>query len=146
MNRRDMLKAGLAAGAVGLAPRFAAAEANFSPVPKGWRTFVLTTKVEPTFARMLAAELWLSFLYASYNGAMVVALTEVMPVSVRTAGFSLAYSLATAIFGGFTPAVSTWLIQLTGDKAAPGYWMSAAAASGLVATMLLYRGIVRARD
>jgi MHS family citrate/tricarballylate:H+ symporter-like MFS transporter len=101
---------------------------------------------EPTFAKMLAAELWLSFLYGSYNGAMVVALTEVMPVSVRTAGFSLAYSLATAIFGGFTPAVSTWLIQLTGDKAAPGYWMSFAAASGLVATVLLYRGIVRARE
>jgi len=101
---------------------------------------------EPTFAKMLAAELWLSFLYGSYNGAMVVALTEVMPVSVRTAGFSLAYSLATAIFGGFTPAVSTWLIELTGDKAAPGYWMSCAAVSGLVATVLLYRGVVRARD
>src|ERR1700753_2227401 len=48
--RRDVLKAGLAAGAVGLAPRLASAEASFSPVPKGWRTFVLTTKVEPTFA------------------------------------------------------------------------------------------------
>jgi MHS family citrate/tricarballylate:H+ symporter-like MFS transporter len=101
---------------------------------------------EPTFAKMLAAELWLSFLYGSYNGAMVVALTEVMPVSVRTAGFSLAYSLATAIFGGFTPAVSTWLIQLTGDKAAPGYWMSCAAVSGLAATVLLYRGLVRAHE
>ncbi len=56
---------------------------------------------------MLAAELWLSFLYGSYTGAMVVMLTEVMPSDVRTAGFSLAYSLATALFGGFTPAVST---------------------------------------
>jgi len=102
--------------------------------------------VEPTFAKMLAAELWLSFLYGSYNGAMVVALTEVMPVSVRTAGFSLAYSLATAIFGGFTPAVSTWLIQVTGDKAAPGYWMSAAAACGLAATLMFYKGWVRAQD
>jgi MHS family citrate/tricarballylate:H+ symporter-like MFS transporter len=100
----------------------------------------------PTFSKMLVAELWLSFLYASYNGAMVVALTEVMPVRVRTAGFSLAYSLATAIFGGFTPAVSTWLIEITNDKAAPGYWMSAAAASGLVATLLVYRGTVRARE
>ncbi|HUN92355.1 MAG TPA: MFS transporter, partial [Burkholderiaceae bacterium] len=69
-----------------------------------------------------------------------------MPVSVRTAGFSLAYSLATAIFGGFTPAVSTWLIAQTGDKAAPGYWMSAAAASGLVATWLFYSGKVRVRE
>jgi MHS family citrate/tricarballylate:H+ symporter-like MFS transporter len=92
---------------------------------------------EPSFERMLAAELWLSFLYGSYNGAMVVTLTEVMPSDVRTAGFSLAYSLATALFGGFTPAISTALIELTGNKAAPGLWMSFAALCGLVATFML---------
>jgi MHS family citrate/tricarballylate:H+ symporter-like MFS transporter len=95
--------------------------------------------VEPTFGKMLIVLLWLSFLYASYNGAMVVALTEVVPANVRTAGFSLAYSLATALFGGFTPAVSTALIELSGDKAAPGYWMSFAAVCGLLATLFLYR-------
>ncbi|MDB5766677.1 MAG: ral substrate transporter [Collimonas fungivorans] len=94
---------------------------------------------DPTFQKMLMVELWLSFLYASYNGAMVVALTEVMPVEVRTAGFSLAYSLATAIFGGFTPAVATGLIEYTGDKGAPGMWMTAAAICGLFATLYLYR-------
>ena len=93
----------------------------------------------PSFGRMLAVELWLSFLYASYNGAMVVALTEVMPVEVRTSGFSLAYSLATAIFGGFTPAIATALIEATGNKAAPGLWMTFAAACGFVATLMLYR-------
>ena len=50
MNRRDVLKAGIAAGALGLAPRLASAQVNFSPAPKGWRTFVLTTRVEPVFA------------------------------------------------------------------------------------------------
>jgi MHS family citrate/tricarballylate:H+ symporter-like MFS transporter len=94
----------------------------------------------PSFERMLLVELWLSFLYASYNGAMVVALTEIVPVSVRTAGFSLAYSLATALFGGFTPAVSTALIKWTGDNASPALWMSFAAACGLVATLTVYRG------
>ena len=93
----------------------------------------------PTFGKMLAVELWLSFLYASYNGAMVVALTEIVPASVRTAGFSLAYSLATALFGGYTPAVSTALIAWTGDKAAPGLWMSFAAVCGLAATVWVYR-------
>ncbi|HEX3701990.1 MAG TPA: MFS transporter [Vicinamibacterales bacterium] len=93
----------------------------------------------PTLQRTLIVELWLSFLYASYNGAMVVALTEVMPVHVRTVGFSLAYSLATAIFGGFTPAASTWLIQVTGDKAAPGLWMAFSAVCGLIGTWALYR-------
>lgn len=49
MNRRDLLKAGVAAGALGLAPRLASAQAvTYAPVPKGWRSYVLTTKVEPT--------------------------------------------------------------------------------------------------
>ena len=92
----------------------------------------------PDFGKMLEVELWLSFLYASYNGAMVVALTEVMPVHVRTTGFSLAYSLATTV-GGFTPFIATWLIHDTGDKAVPGWWMSFAALCGLIATLILYR-------
>jgi MFS family permease len=45
---------------------------------------------EPSFARLLTVELWLSFIYGSYNGAMVVFLTEIMPVDVRTSGFALA--------------------------------------------------------
>ncbi|GJD35351.1 MFS transporter [Methylobacterium aerolatum] len=94
---------------------------------------------DASFGHMLIALLWLSFLYGSYNGAMVVALTEVVPASVRTAGFSLAYSLATALLGGFTPLVSTWLIEATGNRAAPGLWMAFGGACGLVATLLIYR-------
>jgi len=93
----------------------------------------------PSFNSMLLVLLWLSFLYGMNNGAMVAALTEIMPAEVRVAGFSLAYSLATAVFGGFTPAISTALIQCTGDKAAPGYWMSFAAICALCATLFLYR-------
>ena len=35
---------------------------------------------DPSFQRLLSVELWFSFLYGSYNGAMVVFLTEIMPV------------------------------------------------------------------
>jgi len=91
---------------------------------------------EPSFSRLLTVELWLSFIYGSYNGAMVVFLTEIMPIEVRTTGFALAYSLATAIFGGFTPAISTYLIHVTGNRAVPGLWLSFAAAFGLVAALL----------
>jgi MFS family permease len=92
----------------------------------------------PDFGKLLGAELWLSFLYASYNGAMVVTLTEIMPADVRTTGFSLAYSLATTV-GGSSLAISQWLIHLTGNKAAPGLWMSFAAACGLAATLVVFR-------
>jgi MHS family citrate/tricarballylate:H+ symporter-like MFS transporter len=97
---------------------------------------------DPTFGKMLLVELWLSLLYAWYNGAMVVALTEVIPASVRTSGFSLAYSLATTL-GGSSLAISTWLIHHTGDNASPGFWMSFAALCGLAATLFVYSGKAR---
>ncbi len=91
----------------------------------------------PSFTRLLIVELWLSVLYAGYNGAMAVYLTEIMPIEVRTSGFSLAYSLATAIFGGFTPAICTYLIHVTGNRAVPGLWLSFAAVCGLSAALML---------
>ena len=94
---------------------------------------------DPSFGKMVLIELWLSLLYAWYNGAMVVALTEVVPASVRTSGFSLAYSLATTL-GGSSLAISTWLIRETGDKASPGWWMSFAALIGLAAALAVYSG------
>jgi MHS family citrate/tricarballylate:H+ symporter-like MFS transporter len=93
----------------------------------------------PSFGRLLVVQLWLSFLYASYNGAMVVFLTEIMPAEVRTSGFSLAYSLATAVFGGFTPAIVHYLIDATGNPAFPGLWLSFAAACGITAALLARR-------
>ena len=89
----------------------------------------------PSFFRLLAIELWLSFLYASYNAAMVVFLTELMPARTKATGFSIAYSLATALFGGFTPAICTYLIHATANRAIPGVWLSFAAATGLVAAI-----------
>ena len=94
---------------------------------------------EPTFAKILAVELWLSFFFGVYNGAMIVALSEVVPAKVRATGFSLAYSLATALFGTATPLVATFLIDRTGDRAAPGYWLMMAAAFGILATLGLFR-------
>ncbi len=91
----------------------------------------------PSFSKLLFVELWFSVIFAGYNGAMVAFLTEIMPAKVRTTGFSLAFSLATAIFGGFTPAISTALIRMTGSRAMPALWLSIAAALGLAATLLL---------
>ena len=50
-----------------------------------------------TFNHMLVVELWFSLLYAGYNGAMVVALTEIVPTNIRSISFSFAYGIATAI-------------------------------------------------
>jgi MFS transporter, MHS family, citrate/tricarballylate:H+ symporter len=88
----------------------------------------------PSVTKLLIVELWLSALYASYNSAMVVYLTEIVPEKVGASGFSLAYSLATAI-GGFTPFIVTALIGKTGNLAMPGIWLTAIAAVSLGATL-----------
>ncbi len=97
----------------------------------------------PSFDRLLGVELWLSFIYAGYNGAMVVYLTEIVPVAVRTAGFSLAYSLATTV-GGSTPVIVTYLIHSSGNRAIPGAWLSLAAAISLIGTIASRGAVQRA--
>jgi MFS family permease len=86
----------------------------------------------PSFGHLLAVELGLSLIYSAYNGALIVFVTEIMPFEVRTAGFSLAYSVSQALFGGFTPLICTWLIHATGDKAVPGAWLSMVALLAMV--------------
>jgi MFS family permease len=96
----------------------------------------------PSVGRLLAVELWLSFLYASYNGAMVCHLTEIVPAEVRTTGFSLAYSVATTA-GGFTAWICTFAIRATGNAAMPGLWLSLAALTSLVSVPLSARAARR---
>jgi MFS family permease len=91
----------------------------------------------PSFQRLLVVELWLSLLYAWYNGTMAVWMTEIMPAHVRATSFSFAYNIAVALFGGFTPAISTFLIHETGNRAVAGFWLSAAAICSLLAAVLI---------
>jgi MHS family citrate/tricarballylate:H+ symporter-like MFS transporter len=94
---------------------------------------------DPTFGKMLAVEMMLSFYFGVYSGTMLGALVEIVPPHVRTTCFSMAFALAAGLFGTFTPFASTWLIDHTGDKASPGYWLMCAAVLGIFAALVLYR-------
>jgi MHS family citrate/tricarballylate:H+ symporter-like MFS transporter len=95
---------------------------------------------EPTFGKMLAVEMMFSFYFGVYSGTMLGCLVEIVPAHVRTTCFSLAFALAAGVFGTFTPFASTWLIDHTGDKASPGFWLMCAAALGIIAASIVYRG------
>jgi MFS transporter, MHS family, citrate/tricarballylate:H+ symporter len=101
----------------------------------------------PTFGKLLAVEMMFSLYFGVYSGTMLGALVEVVPAHVRTTCFSLAFALAAALFGTFTPFASTMLIDRTGDKASPGFWLMCAAASGFIAALAIYRSsAVEARE
>jgi MFS transporter, MHS family, citrate/tricarballylate:H+ symporter len=84
-------------------------------------------------------EMVFSLGYGLYNGAMVAALTEIVPAHVRASCFALAYSLAAALFGTSTPIISKMLIRQAGnDAAAPAFWLMLAALCSIGAALALY--------
>jgi MFS transporter, MHS family, citrate/tricarballylate:H+ symporter len=94
---------------------------------------------EPGFARLFTVELWLAALDAFSVSALIPLLAETMPASIRTSGFAIAMSIATGLFGAFTPAVSTLLIGVSGDAAAPALWLSLTAAFSLAGALTARR-------
>jgi len=95
---------------------------------------------DPSFGKLLAVEMMFSFYFGVYSGTMLGCLVEIVPAHVRTTCFSLAFALAAGLFGTFTPFASTWLIDKTGDKASPCYWLMFGATLGIVAALTVYRG------
>jgi MFS family permease len=91
----------------------------------------------PDFSRLLAVLLLFSFYFGLYNGSLIPTLASVMPPEVRATAFSLAFVTATAIFGGFTPYVANYLVEVTGNRAAPALWLSLAAVISLTAAFIL---------
>jgi MFS transporter, MHS family, citrate/tricarballylate:H+ symporter len=94
---------------------------------------------DPSFINLLAVDMLFSFYFGMYNGAMVAALSEIVPSHVRASGFSLAFSLAAALFGTFTPLASTFLIKASDNQASPGFWLMFAAYCSIMATAAFYR-------
>jgi MFS transporter, MHS family, proline/betaine transporter len=72
-------------------------------------------------------------------GPMPAFMTEIFPVGVRSTGASLMYNFAVMLFGGLAPFINTWLVQSTGNKAAPVYYIFFAAAVGVIG-LSVYRG------
>ncbi|MCJ0762557.1 MFS transporter [Variovorax terrae] len=55
----------------------------------------------------------------------ITMLPEMFPKPVRASGMSLVYSVGVALFGGFSPFISTWLLNATGNKLAPAWYLLA---------------------
>lgn len=82
---------------------------------------------EGTLAIAMACQLLLAFSIACFSGPGPAAIAEIFRTRSRTAGMSIAYSLAVAIFGGFAPFIATWLIARTGNPVAPAWYVIGAA-------------------
>jgi MFS transporter, MHS family, proline/betaine transporter len=90
---------------------------------------------EPAVFGTLTALGALCGVFAGISPAMM---SELFPTALRTTGVSVSFGLSTAIFGGFAPFISTWLISVTGSQMAPAFYLMGAAILSL-STLLSLR-------
>jgi MHS family proline/betaine transporter-like MFS transporter len=82
---------------------------------------------------------WLGLLKSFFSGALPSLMAKVFPTSTRVTGMSLSYNIAVAVFGGFAPFFAQSLIDITGSKLAPSYYVIATALISLAALIALRR-------
>ncbi|WP_321945905.1 MFS transporter [Paraburkholderia sp. J10-1] len=82
---------------------------------------------------------WLALLKSIYFGAVPALMAEIFPAATRATGMSIGYNIGVTVFGGFTPAIVTWMLSATGDKSAPSYWLIATAMISLSALAYVSR-------
>jgi MHS family proline/betaine transporter-like MFS transporter len=87
----------------------------------------------PSIQTLLIVQAIIGVLTAGYMGGLPALMSELFPTRVRTTGLSISYSFGVAIFGGFAPFIIAWLIEITGSKLAPSFYLMLAAVISLVA-------------
>ena len=90
-----------------------------------------------SLAVLMAMVCWIGLLKSFFSGALPSLMAKIFPVSTRVSGMSLAYNIAVPIFGGFAPFFAQSLIDLTGSKLAPSYYMIATALLSLAALLAI---------
>jgi len=93
----------------------------------------------PTLQTLLIAQGVIGVLSAAYMGPLGAMMSELFPARMRTTGLSISYAFGVAIFGGFAPFINAWLIEATGSKLAPAFYLMFASAISLVALVFARR-------
>ena len=93
----------------------------------------------PTIEKLLTVQLTLGVLTALNVGALPALMAELFSTRTRATGLSISYSVAVAVFGGFAPFISVWLIQATGSATAPSYYLIFAAVVSLLSLAMARR-------
>jgi MHS family proline/betaine transporter-like MFS transporter len=92
-----------------------------------------------TLAILMLVVCWFSLLKSFFSGALPSLMARVFPVETRVSGLSLSYNISVAIFGGFAPFFAQSLIDVTGSKLSPSYYMIGTALVSFAALIAMRR-------
>jgi MHS family proline/betaine transporter-like MFS transporter len=88
-----------------------------------------------SFGMLIAVQILFALLISMFSGAGPAAIAEIFPTRSRSTWMTSGYALSVAIFGGFAPYISIWLIERFGSPTVHSYYLIAAA---VVSTIVIW--------
>jgi len=89
-----------------------------------------------SYAELIAVQILFAILISMFSGAGPAAIAEIFPTRTRSTWMTSGYALAVAIFGGFAPFISVWLLDRFNVPTAHVFYLIAAA---VVSTVVIAR-------
>jgi MFS transporter, MHS family, proline/betaine transporter len=80
-----------------------------------------------SYGSLIAVQILFAVLISMFSGPGPAAIAEIFPTRTRSMWMTSGYALAVAIFGGFAPSISIWLIDRFGSPLAHTFYLIAAA-------------------
>jgi MFS transporter, MHS family, proline/betaine transporter len=102
--------------------------------------FLFITR-NPSLGTLLTGLIFNELLNVAYLCGLPAVMSAIFPARTRVTGLSLSYNLGVTLFGGFAPAVFTWLIAVTHNTAAPSFYLVAMALLSVTAVASVKRRI-----
>ncbi|MFZ3598407.1 MFS transporter [Streptomyces sp. BH104] len=93
----------------------------------------------PSLALLIGVVMVLALFKGCYYGPMGALMAGIFPAGTRATGMAVGYNIGVTVFGGFTPMIAAWLLDTTGQAAAPAYWVAFAAVASLTSLFVLRR-------
>lgn len=125
---------GLLSDRFGRKPLLIACCLCFVVVPYPVFSYLLSGGVSLT--SLIIVQIVFAVMISMFSGAGPAAIAEIFPTRNRSTWMTTGYALAVAIFGGFAPFISVWLISTFGSPIAHTYYLVAAA---VVSTIVIWQ-------
>ena len=87
-----------------------------------------------SYMELIAVQILFAILISMFSGPGPAAIAEIFPTRTRSTWMTSGYALAVAIFGGFAPFISVWLISTFNSPIAHSFYLIAAA---IVSTIVI---------
>jgi MHS family proline/betaine transporter-like MFS transporter len=93
----------------------------------------------PSVTTLLLVQAVVGVLIAACLGPIPAMLADIFPTSIRGTGLALSYNFSVTLFGGFAPLIVTWMIDATGSKLTPSFYVMGTVLISVIAVLALGR-------